>query len=251
MLELKVDKNGQGHCYPCMGCRSFLTPYVDPETNEPKYYGRFNQGVVTINLPDVALSSGGNIEKFWKIFDERLELCHRALMCRHERLKGTLSDAAPILWQYGACARLKKGEPIDKLLYGGYSTISLGYAGLYECVKYMTGKSHTDPTATPFALEIMEHMNAACRSFWFTSSDWFSVKAYFTAALLPTAAMFLILLLAGIILPSSLFWIVYIIQIINLAIPAPYYCLACGLLKKKPKAALIRDEKDAIGIWTA
>ena len=161
MLELKVDKNGQGHCYPCMGCRSFLTPYVDPETNEPKYYGRFNQGVVTINLPDVALSSGGNIEKFWKIFDERLELCHRALMCRHERLKGTLSDAAPILWQYGACARLKKGEPIDKLLYGGYSTISLGYAGLYECVKYMTGKSHTDPTATPFALEIMEHMNAA------------------------------------------------------------------------------------------
>ena len=164
MLELKVDKNGQGHCYPCMGCRSFLTPYVDPETNEPKYYGRFNQGVVTINLPDVALSSGGNIEKFWKIFDERLELCHRALMCRHERLKGTLSDAAPILWQYGACARLKKGEPIDKLLYGGYSTISLGYAGLYECVKYMTGKSHTDPTATPFALEIMEHMNAACRS---------------------------------------------------------------------------------------
>ena len=163
MLELKVDKNGQGHCYPCMGCRSFLTPYVDPETNEPKYYGRFNQGVVTINLPDVALSSGGNLEKFWKIFDERLELCHRALMCRHERLKGTLSDAAPILWQCGACARLKKGEPIDKLLYGGYSTISLGYAGLYECVKYMTGKSHTDPTATPFALEIMEHMNAACR----------------------------------------------------------------------------------------
>ena len=162
MLELKVDKNGEGHCYPCMGCRSFLTPYVD-ENGKPKYYGRFNQGVVTINLPDVALSSGGNVEKFWKIFDERLELCHRALMCRHERLKGTLSDAAPILWQYGACARLKKGEPIDKLLYGGYSTISLGYAGLYECVKYMTGKSHTDPTATPFALEIMEHMNAACR----------------------------------------------------------------------------------------
>ena len=162
MLELKVDKNGEGHCYPCMGCRSFLTPYVD-ENGKPKYYGRFNQGVVTLNLPDVALSSGGNVEKFWKIFDERLELCHRALMCRHERLKGTLSDAAPILWQYGACARLKKGEPIDKLLYGGYSTISLGYAGLYECVKYMTGKSHTDPTATPFALEIMEHMNAACK----------------------------------------------------------------------------------------
>ena len=163
MLELKVDKNGEGHCYTCMGCRSFLTPYVDPETNKPKYYGRFNQGVVTINLPDVALSSGGNIEKFWKIFDERLELCHRALMCRHERLKGTPSDVAPILWQYGACARLKKGEPIDKLLYGGYSTISLGYAGLYECVKYMTGKSHTDPSATPFALQIMETMNAACR----------------------------------------------------------------------------------------
>jgi ribonucleoside-triphosphate reductase len=163
MLELKVDKNGEGHCYPCMGCRSFLTPYVDPKTNEPKYYGRFNQGVVTINLPDVALSSGGNIEKFWKIFDERLELCHRALMCRHERLKGTLSDAAPILWQYGACARLQKGEPIDKLLFGGYSTISLGYAGLYECVKYMTGKSHTDPSATPFALEIMQYMNAACK----------------------------------------------------------------------------------------
>ncbi|MCI8818970.1 MAG: anaerobic ribonucleoside-triphosphate reductase [Oscillibacter sp.] len=163
MLELKVDKNGEGHCYTCMGCRSFLTPYVDPETGKPKYYGRFNQGVVTINLPDVALSSGGNLEKFWKIFDERLELCHRALLCRHERLKGTPSDVAPILWQYGACARLKKGEPIDKLLYGGYSTISLGYAGLYECVKYMTGKSHTDPSATPFALEIMEAMNAACR----------------------------------------------------------------------------------------
>ena len=163
MLELKVDKNGEGHCYTCMGCRSFLTPYVDPETNQPKYYGRFNQGVVTINLPDVALSSGGNIEKFWQIFDERLELCHRALLCRHERLLGTPSDVAPILWQYGACARLKKGEPIDKLLYGGYSTISLGYAGLYECVKYMTGKSHTDPAATPFALQIMETMNAACR----------------------------------------------------------------------------------------
>ena len=163
MLELKVDKNGEGHCYTCMGCRSFLTPYVDPETGKPKYYGRFNQGVVTINLPDVALSSGGNIEKFWEIFEERLELCHQALLCRHERLKGTPSDVAPILWQYGACARLKKGEPIDKLLYGGYSTISLGYAGLYECVKYMTGKSHTDPSATPFALEIMETMNSACR----------------------------------------------------------------------------------------
>ena len=162
MLELKVDKNGQGHCYPCMGCRSFLTPYVD-ENGQPKYYGRFNQGVVTVNLPDIALSSGGNIEKFWRIFDERMELCHRALLCRHERLKGTLSDAAPILWQYGACARLKKGEPIDKLLYGGYSTISLGYAGLYECVKYMTGKSHTDPSATPFALEIMNALNAACK----------------------------------------------------------------------------------------
>ena len=163
MLELKVDKNGEGHCYPCMGCRSFLTPYVD-EDGQPKYYGRFNQGVVTVNLPDIALSSGGNIEKFWRIFDERMELCHRALLCRHERLKGTLSDAAPILWQYGACARLKKGEPIDKLLYGGYSTISLGYAGLYECVKYMTGKSHTDPSATPFALEIMHKLNAACKT---------------------------------------------------------------------------------------
>ena len=162
MLELKVDKNGEGHCYTCIGCRSFLTPYVD-ENGKPKYYGRFNQGVVTINLVDVALSSGGNLEKFWKIFDERLELCHRALMCRHNRLKGTLSDAAPILWQYGACARLKKGETIDKLLYGGYSTISLGYAGLYECVKYMTGKSHTDPSATPFALEIMQYMNTACK----------------------------------------------------------------------------------------
>jgi ribonucleoside-triphosphate reductase len=161
MLELKVDKNGNGNCYPCMGCRSFLTPYVD-ENGKPKYYGRFNQGVVTLNLVDVALSSGGNMEKFWNIFDERLELCHRALMCRHNRLKGTLSDAAPILWQYGACARLKKGEPIDKLLYGGYSTISLGYAGLYECTKYMTGKSHTDPEATPFALNVMKHMNDAC-----------------------------------------------------------------------------------------
>ena len=163
MLELKIDKNGEGHCYTCMGCRSFLTPYVDPVTNEPKYYGRFNQGVVTINLVDVDLSSGGNKDKFWQIFDERLELCHRALMCRHERLKGTPSDVAPILWQYGALARLKKGETIDKLLYGGYSTISLGYAGLYECVKYMTGKSHPAPEATPFALDVMEAMNAACR----------------------------------------------------------------------------------------
>ena len=163
MLELKVDKNGEGHCYTCMGCRSFLTHYVDPETGKPKYYGRFNQGVVTINLVDVALSSGGNFEKFWKIFDERLALCHRALQARHQRLLGTPSDAAPILWQYGALARLKKGEPIDKLLYGGYSTISLGYAGLYECVKYMTGKSHTDPSATPFALEVMQHMNDACK----------------------------------------------------------------------------------------
>ncbi|MBR7143175.1 MAG: anaerobic ribonucleoside-triphosphate reductase [Clostridia bacterium] len=162
MLELKVDKNGDGHCYTCMGCRSFLTPYVD-ENGQPKYYGRFNQGVVTINLVDVALSSGKSMDRFWQIFDERLELCHRALMCRHERLKGTLSDAAPILWQYGACARLEKGEPINKLLYGGYSTISLGYAGLYECVKYMTDKSHTDPQATPFALEVMHYMNAACK----------------------------------------------------------------------------------------
>ena len=162
MLELKVDKNGEGHCYTCMGCRSFLTPYVDPGTGKPKYYGRFNQGVVTINLVDVALSSGGDFDKFWQIFDERLELCHKALMCRHNRLKGTLSDAAPILWQYGALARLKKGEPIDKLLYGGYSTISLGYAGLYECCKYMTGKSHTDPAAKPFALNVMQHMNDAC-----------------------------------------------------------------------------------------
>ena len=162
MLELKVDKNGEGHCYTCMGCRSFLTPYVDPETGKPKYYGRFNQGVVTINLVDVALSSGGNFEDFWKIFDERLELCHRALQARHKRLLGTPSDAAPILWQYGALARLKKGEKIDKLLFGGYSTISLGYAGLYECVKYMTGKSHTDAGAKPFALSVMQHMNDKC-----------------------------------------------------------------------------------------
>ena len=162
MLELKVDKNGEGHCYTCMGCRSFLTPYVDPETGKPKYYGRFNQGVVTINLVDVALSSKGNFEKFWKIFDDRLALCHRALQARHKRLLGTPSDAAPILWQYGALARLKKGEKIDKLLFGGYSTISLGYAGLYECVKYMTGKSHTDAGAKPFALSVMQHMNDKC-----------------------------------------------------------------------------------------
>ncbi len=162
MLEYKIDKNGEGHCYTCMGCRSFLTPYVD-ENGKPKYYGRFNQGVVTINLVDVALSSGGDKDKFWEVFDERLELCHRALMYRHSRLKGTLSDAAPILWQYGALARLQKGETIDKLLYGGYSTISLGYAGLYECVKYMTGKSHTDEEAKPFALSVMQHMNDKCK----------------------------------------------------------------------------------------
>ena len=170
MLELKVDKNGEGHCYTCMGCRSFLTPYVDPETGKPKYYGRFNQGVVTINLVDVALSSGGNFDKFWKIFDERLELCHRALLCRHERLMGTLSDAAPILWQYGALARLKKGETIDKLLVGGYSTISLGYAGLYECVKYMTGHSHTEKEGTPFAMAVMQRMNDKCAE-WKAESD--------------------------------------------------------------------------------
>ena len=177
MLELKGD------VYTCMGCRSFLTPdrFTDAgvgnianagnyEPGKPKYYGRFNQGVVTINLPDVALSSGGDLDKFWKIFDERLELCHRALMCRHNRLKGTLSDVAPILWQYGACARLKKGQTIDELLYHGYSTISLGYAGLYECVKYMTGKSHTDPSATPFALQVMQHMNDACKK-WREESD--------------------------------------------------------------------------------
>ena len=163
MLELKVDKNGEGHCYTCMGCRSFLTPYVDPVTNKPKYYGRFNQGVVTINLVDVALSSYGDYDKFWKIFNERLELCHEALMCRHNRLKGTVSDAAPILWQHGALARLKKGETIDKLLFGGYSTISLGYAGLYECVKYMTGHSHTHPEGEPFALQVMQHMNDCCK----------------------------------------------------------------------------------------
>ena len=161
MKELKVDQNGNGQCYPSMGCRSFLTPYID-ENGKPKYYGRFNQGVVTINLVDVACSSKRDMNKFWQIFDERLELCYRALMCRHERLKGTPSDVAPILWQHGALARLKKGETIDKLLYGGYSTISLGYAGLYECVKYMTGKSHTDPSATPFAIEVMQHLNDAC-----------------------------------------------------------------------------------------
>ena len=164
MLEYKVDNNGEGHCYTCMGCRSFLTPYVDPKTNKPKYYGRFNQGVVTLNLVDIACSSGGDMDKFWKIFDERLELCYRALMCRHNRLKGTLSDAAPILWQYGALARLEKGEKIDKLLYGGYSTISLGYAGLYECTRYMTGKSHTDDEGggKAFALSVMQHLNDAC-----------------------------------------------------------------------------------------
>ena len=162
MLEYKIDKNGEGHCYTCMGCRSFLTPYVD-ENGKPKYYGRFNQGVVTINLVDVALSSGGDETRFWEIFDQRLELCYRALMCRHMRLRGTLSDAAPILWQYGALARLKKGETIDKLLFGGYSTISLGYAGLYECVRYMTGKSHTDAEAKPFALKVMQYMNDKCK----------------------------------------------------------------------------------------
>ncbi len=185
MREYKLSKGeepGQGDCYTCMGCRSFLTPdrsgngydnvanAGNYEPGKPKYYGRFNQGVVTINLVDVALSSGGNEDKFWEIFDERLELCHEALLCRHNRLKGTLSDAAPILWQYGALARLEKGEPIDKLLYGGYSTISLGYAGLYECCKYMTGKSHTDPMATPFALKVMQHMNDKCTE-WKLESD--------------------------------------------------------------------------------
>ena len=185
MREYKLSKGeveGEGDCYTCMGCRSFLTPdrsgngydnvanakNYDP--TKPKYYGRFNQGVVTINLVDVALSSGGDMDAFWKIFDERLDLCYRALMCRHNRLKGTLSDAAPILWQNGALARLKKGETIDKLLYGGYSTISLGYAGLCECVRYMTGKSHTDPEATPFALEIMKYLNAACKK-WETETN--------------------------------------------------------------------------------
>ena len=163
MKELKVDKNGEGHCYPCMGCRSFLTPYIDPETGKPKYYGRFNQGVVTINLVDVACSSGKDEKKFWKILDERLKLCYRALMCRHKRLLGTPSDVDPILWQNGALARLKKGETIDKLLFGGYSTISLGYAGLCECTRYMTGVSHTEPeTGTPFALRVMQRLNDAC-----------------------------------------------------------------------------------------
>ena len=161
MLEYKVDKNGEGHCYPCMGCRSFLTPYVD-ENNKPKYYGRFNQGVVTINLVDVACSSGKDMKKFWEIFDERLDLCYRALLKRHERLLGTKSDVAPILWQYGAISRLEKGETIDKLLYGGYSTISLGYAGLTECTKYMTDKSHTQEGGKEFALEVMQHMNDKC-----------------------------------------------------------------------------------------
>ena len=163
MKELKVDKNGEGHCYPCMGCRSFLTPYIDEETGKPKYYGRFNQGVVTINLVDVACSSGKDMDKFWKIFDDRLELCKRALMCRHYRLKGTPSDVAPILWQNGALARLKKGETIDKLLYGGYSTISLGYAGLCECTKYMVGVTHTQPEGTEFALKVMRHLNEVCK----------------------------------------------------------------------------------------
>lgn len=163
MLELKVDKNGEGHCYTCMGCRSFLTTYIDPETNKPKYYGRFNQGVVTINLVDVACSSNGDEEKFWQLLDERLQLCYRALMCRHKRLLGTPSDVAPILWQNGALARLKKGEAIDKLLFGGYSTISLGYAGLCECTRYMKGVSHTEPTkGTPFALKVMLRLNDAC-----------------------------------------------------------------------------------------
>ncbi len=175
MLQNKVDENGEGHCYTCMGCRSFLTPYVDPETGKPKYYGRFNQGVVTLNLVDVACSSGGNMELFWKIFDERLDLCYRALMCRHDRLMGTPSDVAPILWQYGALARLEKGEKIDKLLVNGYSTISLGYAGLCECVRYMTGKSHTDPSATPFALEVMQHMNDACAKWRAETSIAFSL----------------------------------------------------------------------------
>ena len=181
MKEYKINANGDGDCYTCMGCRSFLTPdrsgngydNVAKAKNydgKPKYYGRFNQGVVTLNLVDVALSSGGNMEEFWRIFDDRLNLCRRALMYRHERLKGTLSDAAPILWQHGALARLEKGEPIDKLLYGGYSTISLGYAGLFECVKYMTGKSHTDEEAKPFALQVMQHMNDACTA-WKNETD--------------------------------------------------------------------------------
>ncbi len=172
--EKKMKELKEGNCFPVMGCRSALAPWKD-ENGNYKFYGRFNQGVVTLNLPDIALSSGGNIEKFWKIFDERLGLCFRALMCRHNRLKGTLSDAAPILWQYGACARLKKGEPIDKLLYGGYSSISLGYAGLYECVKFMTGKSHTDPSATPFALSVMQRMNDACKQWTQETNIGFSI----------------------------------------------------------------------------
>ncbi|MBQ8012789.1 MAG: anaerobic ribonucleoside-triphosphate reductase [Treponema sp.] len=174
MLELKVDDNGEGHCYPCMGCRSFLTTYLD-KNGKPKYYGRFNQGVVTINLVDVACSSGGDYKVFWEIFDQRLELCHKALMRRHQRLLGTPSDVAPILWQHGALARLEKGETIDKLLFGGYSTISLGYAGLCECVRYMTGKPHTDPDATPFAIEIMKHLNAKCAEWKAASNIAFSL----------------------------------------------------------------------------
>lgn len=171
MLEMKIDKNGNGNCYPCMGCRSFLTPYVDPETNKPKYYGRFNQGVVTINLVDVALSSDGDFDKFWKIYDERLELCHKALQLRHERLAKATSDVAPILWQYGALARLNKGESIHKLLHGGYSTISLGYAGLYECVKFMTGHSHTDNgKGKTFAIEVMKKLNDSCKK-WKEAED--------------------------------------------------------------------------------
>ena len=171
MKQLKIDKNGNGNCYPCMGCRSFLTPYVDPKTNKPKYYGRFNQGVVSINLVDVALSSGGDFDKFWEIYDERLELCHKALQLRHERLAHAASDVAPILWQYGALARLKRGESIHPLLHGGYSTISLGYAGLYECVKYMTGHSHTDNgDGKKFAIEVMQKMNDKCKE-WKAAED--------------------------------------------------------------------------------
>ena len=171
MKQLKIDKNGNGNCYPCMGCRSFLTPYVDEKTGKPKYYGRFNQGVVSINLVDVALSSGGDFDKFWEIYDERLELCHKALQLRHERLAHATSDVAPILWQYGALARLKRGESIHPLLHGGYSTISLGYAGLYECVKYMTGHSHTDNgDGKKFAIEVMQKMNDKCKE-WKAAED--------------------------------------------------------------------------------
>ena len=170
MKELKIDKNGNGQCYPCMGCRSFLTPYVDEKGN-PKYYGRFNQGVVTINLPDVALSSDKDMELFWKIFDDRLELCHRALQIRHKRLSKVTSDVAPILWQHGALARLGKGESIHDLLHHGYSTISLGYAGLYECVKYMTGHSHTDESVgKEFGLKVMQYMNDKCKK-WKEEED--------------------------------------------------------------------------------